>query len=364
VKKWKIALILIPIALLFACAQPQPQVQVEKKTDWAKNFPTSLHYTRQGKITFYSAQNGGAELITGKPIDEFGCIKCHAEKKANGEPIVTENYVPDCYDCHVTPGDKVDDSRCLACHARQKTEIAVLNLTDVHRSAGMKCIDCHSKEDIMGDGKHYPTLLKRETMVKCENCHEYKSNPAHILHGKVYCTSCHQTSVISCYNCHLESAEKHQKRSFTPLAGFEILVNFQGKVYPANYMTAVYRNKTFVTIQPFYTHAIGKPKECSECHGSEPLKEYLSTGKITMTKWNESGKMMSSVKGVVPLPPDWKDALKFDYITYIGDPSNPVKPEPYNWTYLKSSSDAMQICCAEPLTRDQIEKLAKEFGKK
>ena len=362
-KKWKIALILIPIALLFACAQPQ-QVQVEKKTDWAKNFYTSLHYTRQGKITFYSAQNGGAELITGKPIDDFGCIKCHAEKKANGEPIVTEKYTPDCYDCHVTPGDKVDDSKCLACHARQRTEIAVLNLTDVHRSAGMKCMDCHSKEDVMGDGKHYPTLLKRETMVKCENCHEYKSNPAHILHGKVYCTSCHQTTVISCYNCHLDSAEMHQKRAFRPLAGFEILVNFQGKVYPANYMTAVYRNKTFVTLQPFYTHAIGKPKECSECHGSEALKEYLNTGRITMTRWNESAKTISTVRGVIPLPPDWKNALKFDYITYIGNPSNPVKPEPYNWTFVKDSSDVMQICCAEPLTKEQIQKLAKEFGKK
>ncbi|MDK2795064.1 MAG: hypothetical protein PWQ58_263 [Archaeoglobaceae archaeon] len=356
-----VVMMLIGIALLLGCSQPQERVEI--KTDWAKNFNTSLHYTRQGKITFYSAEHGGIELITQKPIDDFGCVKCHASTKANGEPISTETYTPDCYDCHVTPGDKVDDSRCLECHSRQRTEIAVLNLTDVHK--GMGCMDCHSKEDVMGDGKHYPTLLKRETMVKCTDCHEYNGSAVHDLHGKVYCTSCHQTTVITCYNCHLESAEEHQKRAFRPIAGFEILVNFNGKVYPANFMTAVYHNRTFVTIQPFYSHSISeKAKSCDDCHGNENVKKYLETGKIVMTTWNESSKSLQSIKGVVPLPEDWKKALKFDYITYIGDPSNPVKPEPYNWTYIGSESEVMQICCAEPLNEEQIQKLATEYGKR
>lgn len=356
-----VVMMLIGIALLLGCSQPQERVEI--KTDWAKNFNTSLHYTRQGKITFYSAEHGGIELITQKPIDDFGCVKCHASTKANGEPISTETYTPDCYDCHVTPGDKVDDSRCLECHSRQRTEIAVLNLTDVHK--GMGCMDCHSKEDVMGDGKHYPTLLKRETMVKCTDCHEYNGSAVHDLHGKVYCTSCHQTTVITCYNCHLESAEEHQKRAFRPIAGFEILVNFNGKVYPANFMTAVYHNRTFVTIQPFYSHSISeKAKSCDDCHGNENVKKYLETGKIVMTTWNESSKSLQSIKGVVPLPEDWKKALKFDYIIYIGNPSNPVKPEPYNWTYIGGESEVMQICCAEPLNEEQIQKLAKEYGKR
>ncbi|MCS7131097.1 MAG: hypothetical protein NZ872_06740, partial [Archaeoglobaceae archaeon] len=171
-----LVLILIGITILFGFSQ-QPRVGEEKKVDWYKNFKTSLHYTRQGKITFYSAENGGVELITKKPIEHFECLKCHAEKKANGQPIVTETYVPDCYDCHITPGDKVSDSTCLGCHARQRIEIAVLNLSDVHR--GMRCIDCHSKEDIMGDGKHYRTLLERETMVDCLKCHQYNGSTVH-----------------------------------------------------------------------------------------------------------------------------------------------------------------------------------------
>ncbi|MEM4645892.1 MAG: cytochrome c3 family protein, partial [Archaeoglobaceae archaeon] len=297
--------IILTLPFFLLCVQPGE----EKKVNWTENFKTSLHYTREGKITFYSAKNGGMELLTNKPITDFDCIKCHAETKANGERIVTEKYTPDCYDCHVIPGDRVNDSICLGCHARQRTEIIALKLPDVHRDRGMRCMDCHTKEDVMGDGKHYTTLLKRETSVKCERCHEYKTNVAHILHGRVYCTSCHQTTVISCYNCHLESAEQHQKRAFGPLVGFEILVNFNGKIYPANYMTAVYRNKTFVTIQPFYSHSITKnAKECYECHGNRNVEEYLATGKIVMTKWDEGNKTMSSIKGVVPLPPDWKEA--------------------------------------------------------
>ncbi|MDI9646699.1 MAG: cytochrome c3 family protein [Archaeoglobales archaeon] len=362
-RKFAILSMFAGLILLLGCIHYQKSenlVDLEKK--WEENFYSSLHYTRQGKITFYSASNGGIEIITQKPIEDFGCIKCHGSTKANGDPIITENYKPDCYDCHVTIGDKVEDSRCLECHARQRTEI-LLNLSDVHSE--MSCKDCHSKEDIMGDGKHYPTLLKRDTMVRCENCHEYNGSAAHNLHGKLYCTSCHQSTVISCYNCHLESAENHQKRAFRAIEGFEILVNYKGKVYPANFMTAVYNNKTFVTIQPFYSHSITeRGKDCSECHGNEIIKSYLQTGKIVMTRWSENNKTISSIKGIVPLPENWKSALVFDYITYIGDPSSPVKPEPWNWTFVKNESDLMQICCAEPLTDEQIKKLAKEFGKK
>ncbi|MEM0350644.1 MAG: hypothetical protein QXU61_02600 [Archaeoglobaceae archaeon] len=73
---------------------------------------------------------------------------------------------------------------------------------------------------------------------------------------------------------------------------------------------------------------------------------------------------MSSIKGVVPLPPDWKEALIFDYITYTGNPSDPVKFDPRNWTFVKNSSDLMQICCAEPLNKEQLERIAKKFGQK
>ncbi|MCX8172464.1 MAG: cytochrome c3 family protein [Archaeoglobaceae archaeon] len=358
-----IVALLVGIVLFIGYSQQKPTPVVEEKIDWAKNFNTSLHYTRQGKITFYSAENGGVELITGKSIRVFDCVKCHPTTKANGQPISTETYTPDCYDCHVTPGDKVNDSRCLECHARQRTEILVLNLPDVHR--GIRCMDCHSKEDVMGDGKHYSTLLERETMVSCLKCHEYNGSAVHNLHGKVYCTSCHQTTVIACYNCHLDSAEEHRKRAFRPIAGFQILLNYKDKVYPANFMTAVYHNRTFVTIQPFHSHSIMREaKKCDDCHGNEILKKYLETGRIIMTTWNESNKSLTTIKGVVPLPQDWRTALKFDYITYIGDPSNPVRPEPHNWTLIGNHSEVMQLFLAKPLTEEQIKKLQKEFGKR
>ncbi len=41
---------------------------------------------------------------------------------------------------------------------------------DVHHSAGLRCIDCHTSYEIMGDGKHY---LHKEDAVKtsCSDCH-------------------------------------------------------------------------------------------------------------------------------------------------------------------------------------------------
>lgn len=42
-----VVMMLIGIALLLGCSQPQERVEI--KTDWAKNFNTSLHYTRQAK---------------------------------------------------------------------------------------------------------------------------------------------------------------------------------------------------------------------------------------------------------------------------------------------------------------------------
>ncbi len=43
-------------------------------------------------------------------------------------------------------------------------------LPDVHFSAGMDCIDCHTSRDVMGDGYHYGNMYF-QTEVGCEDCH-------------------------------------------------------------------------------------------------------------------------------------------------------------------------------------------------
>ncbi len=41
---------------------------------------------------------------------------------------------------------------------------------DVHFSAGMECIDCHTESDIMGDGNIY-SKQKQAVEIRCETCH-------------------------------------------------------------------------------------------------------------------------------------------------------------------------------------------------
>lgn len=41
---------------------------------------------------------------------------------------------------------------------------------DVHFSAGMECIDCHTSRDVMGDGYAYRNMY-RQTEIACEDCH-------------------------------------------------------------------------------------------------------------------------------------------------------------------------------------------------
>ena len=157
-------------------------------------FPTSLHGTRRGKATWYSAANGGFETLTNIPINQIGCLNCHPGTKADGSPIDPKTYTPDCYDCHKQIGDRVSDQICLKCHRRQANEIA-LGYPDVHRSAGyFRCMSCHTLKEMHGDGREYASWLEPgATEAACERCHRApKSNTAHNSHlATVHCTACH-----------------------------------------------------------------------------------------------------------------------------------------------------------------------------
>ena len=346
---------------------PTPKKTPSKVEEVKKVFATSLHYTRKGKETFYSAENGGFEKLTGIPIEKLGCKKCHAKTKADGTPIKAEEYEPDCYDCHKTPGDEVSDEVCLGCHGRQAVEIKLGKkmpelFSDVHRKAGLKCVDCHSAEDVHGDGKEYNSMLEGAIKAKCENCHELARNAAHLIHrDKVDCKACHVKTVIACYNCHLDSlVEAHVKRPYAPLGGFKILMNFDGKVTSATLMALKYENKTFYVVAPFFSHTVTKDVSCTDCHDSKALKEYDETGKIVLTKWNESSKKLEWKKGVIPLVPDWREAFILDFLEYKADPHTPMKPFDQNWTYLKTGADLTQILYGEPLTEEQLKSLRKK----
>jgi hypothetical protein len=47
---------------------------------------------------------------------------------------------------------------------------------DVHFSAGMECIDCHTSRDVMGDGYAYRNMYL-QTEIACEDCHGSATRP-------------------------------------------------------------------------------------------------------------------------------------------------------------------------------------------
>ncbi|RLB00281.1 MAG: hypothetical protein DRG59_06755 [Deltaproteobacteria bacterium] len=70
---------------------------------------------------------------------------------------------------------------------------------DVHFRSGIKCIDCHEKSEIMGDGS-VPGTMSEAVKVSCTKCHRGFSSPgfaqtseAHRIkqHKKLRCSVCH-----------------------------------------------------------------------------------------------------------------------------------------------------------------------------
>jgi hypothetical protein len=342
------------------------------------DFATSLHGTRQGKATWYSKDNGGFENLTSIPMDSLPCQKCHASTFADGTPVDPATYSPDCKDCHdfANKGTTVEQTTCLGCHSRQRAEISLSGMnpifTDVHRDKGMVCTDCHTKREMHGDGNLYSSMLAPGALdVSCENegCHPQStlaSNTAHDMHlDDVYCSACHAQTVETCYNCHFESEVQVDKKRFygpPPVGGFVMLVRREGssKVTTASFQSLAFEGKTFYAIGPFNGHTITKEaRDCTECHDTEIIRNYNQTGEIQIATWDTTENKLNFVQGVIPVPPDWQETLKLDFVDYTGDVNDPTQPfDPTKWEFLKSGADSSHMLFAQPLTSEQMTKLA------
>ncbi len=340
-------------------------------------FSTSLHKTRQGKVTAYAKENGGMELITNIPMTDLACLKCHSttEKYPDGTDINSATYTPSCQDCHnFAAGNTVAQQTCYNCHSRQVYERQMypdsLATGDVHRKAGLTCMSCHKKDELHGDGTAYASWLdpgaSKTSCVECHPLNGLSSNTSHDTHaktGKVDCLACHTTSIVSCTNCHFETLLATGKnRPLKKIKGFELLIKRNGKVTTGTFMTFTYNGKTNVIIAPFRSHLIQKnAKSCTDCHvnlgGSvAAINEYNTSQKITMTKWDETNKTLITPVGVVPIPSDWKTSLKFDFATYDGDVMN-LTSDPTKWRYITSNVDNIHTYYAEPLDSSTLTKL-------
>lgn len=85
------------------------------------------------------------------------------------------------------------NEQCTACHGTRvgsdyKGELEG-NVPSVHRTAGMKCEACHTKEEIHGDGNEYEHRYEVANMPRCEDCHTSDVQVA--SQSGSACTDCH-----------------------------------------------------------------------------------------------------------------------------------------------------------------------------
>ncbi|MCF8041687.1 MAG: cytochrome c3 family protein [Desulfarculaceae bacterium] len=152
--------------------------------------------------------------VSGKPVDDFlrrrclrchlwsrgadtkgarraaGCAACHRPYDAQGKPpqghgLTKKVPVSQCLRCHSgcgagaeyagrTPRDAVLSARFLATQ-RDKPEFIQDRVwrpmrPDVHFKAGLGCLDCHPRSEVMGDGRIRQAGLDH-VGLRCSSCH-------------------------------------------------------------------------------------------------------------------------------------------------------------------------------------------------
>ncbi|UCC75053.1 MAG: hypothetical protein JSV86_11050 [Gemmatimonadota bacterium] len=318
---------------------------------WDEWYYTSLHATGQGLQTFYSASHNGLEQFANVPYAELACKNCH-------EPSLTGG----CASCHDTPdpgpGAQVDDGvaegqACAGCHGRQASEAAA-GLSDVHRDAGMSCMDCHTLEDVMGDGHSYSSLLEDGAIhVECQNCHtSVAGNRYHDWHtSAVDCSTCHMQGMITCYNCHYQSAlPEGASQLLKQVTNWIFLVNRDGKVHPANMHSLIYEGNKLLIIAPGYGHTIARNAVagCDDCHASAHILDLDDDSVLVAAGFDGAGDV-NTAEGLIPVPFNYETALVFDFLVYDADSET--------WSLLARGQDATQFMFAEPLSDEQLRQL-------
>lgn len=357
-----LVVILLLTAAATGCSKRSSQEPDGGGQDIADLLATSLHHMTRGMEYWYESEHGGFENLTGVPYEDLACRNCHVE--------------PDgCGFCHagsahaeaVTPkAPKQDDSDCYGCHGNQFAE--VLNgLGDYHRDElGFGCADCHKAADAHGDGNTYNSMhVQGAIKARCSSteCHgTLSSNEFHSYHGSrnpmgpaMECAACHVRSVVTCYNCHFEyEVEGRGKLAYDQITGWKFLLrrdrgDGQLKIDVGNLLAATYEGKAFVAVAPYLAHSVDKNAitDCDDCHNNAYVLEYKETGRISVVTWNDPrGALEPNIrgKGIIPIPPDWRTALRFDFVTYEN-----VPPEPPRWIRMTPSEVGMQMLFAQPL---------------
>jgi len=321
-------------------------------------FSTSLHHTGEGMRHWYEAEDGFMQ-ITKTPYDELSCKNCHA--KGCGTCHLKTTETGSIYSVKKASRAKT----CLKCHAREKATISldlISNCKDVHRSNYLTCVDCHSHQEIHGNGTAHKSMRADNAMsASCTNCHtetsrEYPAIPAtssHDLHmDSLACNACHVQNTMACYNCHfgeLEKTKSKPKSFTTKVKDFLLLVKYKGKITSGTLQTLVGKNnEPFICYVPYFTHSITKnARKCQDCHATE-ASQTLAAEKPFRPAVVKNG-TLEFYKGVIPLVPDlldWPFLEKKEgrWVEFIPDKAPLVQMAVY----------------AEPFSQEELEALNEE----
>ena len=183
----------------------------------------TLHYDTHGEFNIISQRASTDEeaLSALKTGYTNHCATCHAS----------------CGSCHVSRPTPAEggflkghlfqktpsiQNNCTACHGtRVGDEYLGRNegyLPDTHWLAnGSLCQDCHSMDEMHGNGREYFSRYENEPRPECTDCHDLKGdkNEFHSKHAEVNrggsgfsgksltCQTCHSSAYKNCFNCHV-----------------------------------------------------------------------------------------------------------------------------------------------------------------
>jgi hypothetical protein len=294
--------------------------QEEQQASKDNFYNKSLHYTNRGIEFLWAREQGGLERLVGLSAADLGCLqsKCHVQT---------------CDECHEKLVDgkssySLEPARaqevCDKCHPVAKDD------PDVHFQAGMKCMDCHTAREIHGDGIAHNTYMEPGFFdTRCEKCHiSLSQTVSHTVHqNKLSCETCHTREFITCINCHIDTRLKENKDIQIELKDLIFLINHDGQVTTANFMTHVYQKKPMITIAPYFSHSIKKEgRQCPECHNTSIVKD-IRKNRFIPFKWEND--QIKQITGIIPVLEGMKwNLIYLDYQqgqwSLISDPAEPL----------------------------------------